>query len=365
VTPSARSLPLSAEDGRCNQARDLTRMRYMLALESFLDNPYEYTPHPARAVLSGMLPPGARDPVLLGVGPTRALPLDANNAFLVVLPGRYWTARPRISYVLHGHRVGKLHGGLGSRRYQLDTEAPVPQVRAPDPDGAAPWGFTATRDCFTSIGRIVAGRLAQIDLTDGVLKPGAEVTGSGSSCITHQGGLALGVGRNEPVEFNQQPLSDGESPFSSEREPPSQPEVQWRTLPGRTVVTGVARPDVVSVTLSTPSDVRTLRPSGPLHAILAVYDGYFLRGNLTATVRLRDGRAQTEQIAGYGPGANRPEPLDKQLHDLEQTVAQLQARARRGPEDREFLVETEARIHKIELRAAYERARPGLLPAAE
>jgi hypothetical protein len=367
VTPSVRSPPLSAEGGRCNQAKDLARMRYMLALESFLDDPYEYTPRPERAVLSGMLPPGARDPVLLGVGPARALPVDANNAFLVVLPGRYWTARPRISYVLHGRRVGKLHGGLGSRRYQLGTETPVPQVRAPDPDGAAPWGFTATRNCSTSIGRIVAGRLASIDLTDGVLKPGAEITGSSSSCLTHRGAFAPSVQQHEPVEFNQQPLGTGEGLFRSEREPLRQPEIEWRTLPGRTVVTGVARPDVVSVTLSTPSDVRTLRPSGPLHAILAVYDGYFLRGSLTATVRLRNGRVQTEQIAGYGTGGYQPESLTVQRHDLQQTFAQLRARTRAhdGSQYRGFLTETEARIHEIELRAAYERAHPGLLPAAE
>ncbi|HEY4809918.1 MAG TPA: hypothetical protein VIH71_02555, partial [Solirubrobacteraceae bacterium] len=72
ATPSVRSGPLTVEGGRCNPAKDLVRMRYMLALESFLDDPYQYTPHPARTVLSGMLPPGARDPVLLGVGPARA-----------------------------------------------------------------------------------------------------------------------------------------------------------------------------------------------------------------------------------------------------------------------------------------------------
>jgi len=366
ATPSSGSLALSAEGGRCNQAKDLTRMRYMLALESFLDDPYEYTPHPERAVLSGMLPPGARDPVLLGAGPTRALPVDANNAFLVVLPGRYWTARPRISYVLDGRRVGELHGGLGSPRYQLDTEAPVPQVHAPDPDGAAPWGFTATRNCSTAIGRIVAGRLAQIDLTNGVLKPGAEITGGSSSCITRRGAFEPAVDDlHEPVEFNQQQLGAGEDPFLSKHEPLSQPEIEWRTLPGRTVITGVARPDVVSVTLSTPSDVRTLRPSGPLHAILAVYDGYFLRGNITATVRLRDGREQTEQIAGYGPGAYQPEPLTVRLHYLEQTLAQLRSRPRShgGSRYLGLLSATETRIQDIQRRAAYEQAHPGLLPA--
>lgn len=369
ATPSARSLPLSAEGGRCDSAKDLERLRYMLALESFLDDPYEYTPHPARAVLSGMLPPGARDAVLLGVGPARALPLDANGAFLVVLPGRYWNARPRISYILHGHRVGKLPGGPGSQTYQRGTEAPVPQVRAPDPDGAAPWGFVATRNCSTAVGRIVAGRLASIDLSDGVLKAGAEFTGFSSSCATHPGPFEPAAELREPVEFNEQQTADGSDPFPGEREPLRQPEVEWRTLPGRTIVTGVARADVVSITLSTPSDVRTLRPSGPLHAILAVYDGYFLRGKLTATVRLRDGSVQTEQIASYNTGSFEPEPLAVRLSEARQTLASLRAQARARARERprprggNLIAPFEARIREMERRIAYERAHPGLLPA--
>jgi hypothetical protein len=365
ATPSDRSRPLTAEGGRCNQAKDLTRMRYMLALEGFLDDPYQYTPHPGRAVLSGMLPPGASDPVLLGVGPARALPVDANDAFLVMLPGRYWNARPRISYVLHGRRVGKLHGAPGSRRYELGTEAPIPQVRAPDPDGAAPWGFAASRNCATAVGRIVAGRLAHIDLYDGVLEAGSEFSGSSSSCATHPEAFEPAAEQREPVEFNQQQVGTGEDPFLHEHESLRRPEIEWRTLPGRTIVTGVARPDVVSVTLSTPSDVRTLRPSGPLHAILAVYDGYFLRGNLTATVRLRDGHVQSEQIAGYGPGAYQPEPLTARLRDAKQTLAQLRDRAhsRAGARDHLLLAPFEARIHEMERRVTYERAHPDLLPS--
>jgi hypothetical protein len=365
ATPSARSGPLTVEDGRCNPAKDLIRMRYMLALESFLDDPYQYTPHPAHTVLSGMLPPGASDPVLLGVGPARALLLDANNAFLVVLDGRYWNARPRISYVLHGKRVGRIPGGLGPRRYQQGTETPLPQVRAPDPDGAAPWGFVATRNCRTAVGRIVAGRLAHIDLWDGVLEAGSAFSGSSSSCATHPEALEPTAELREPVELNEQQVGTGEDPLQPERAPLRQPEIEWRTLPGRTIVTGVARPDVASVTLSTPSDVRTLRPAGPLHAVLAVYDGYFLRGNLTATVQLRDGRVQSEQIPDYSSGAYRPEPLTTRLREAKQTLTQLRARARsrRGSHEQSFVAPMQAQIQAIERRVAYDRAHPGLLPA--
>jgi hypothetical protein len=365
ATPSAHSHPLTAEGGRCNQAKDLIRMRYMLALESFLDDPYEYTPHPARTVLSGMLPPGASDPVLLGVGPARALPVDTNNAFLVVLPGRYWNARPRISYVLNGRRVGKVPGGRGPLRYQQGTETPTPQVRAPDPDGAAPWGFAATRNCRTAVGRIVAGRLAHIDLWDGVLEAGSAFSGSSSSCATHPEAFEPAAELREPVEFNEQQVGTAEDPLQHERAALDQPEIEWRTLPGRTIVTGVARPDVASVTLSTPSDVRTLRPAGPLHAILAVYDGYFLRGNLTATVQLRDGRVQNEQILGYSGGGYEPEPLTVRLREGRETLAHLRsaAHSRGGSHERTYLAPMQAQVQEIERRLAYERAHPGLLPA--
>jgi hypothetical protein len=121
----------------------------------------------------------------------------------------------------------------------------------------------------------------------------------------------------------------------------------------------------VSVTLSSPSDVRTLRPSGPLHAILAVYDGYFLRGNLTATVRLRDGRVQSEQIASYGPGSFQPEPLAVRLRDAKQTLAQLRTRARSrgGSRDLALLASFAARVRQMEQRVAYQRAHPDLLPS--
>jgi hypothetical protein len=267
--------------------------------------------------------------------------------------------------VLHAKRVGKIPGGLGPQRYQQGTETPLPQVRAPDPDGAAPWGFVATHNCRTAVGRIVAGRLARIDLWDGVLQAGSEFSGSSSSCASHPQAFEPTAELHEPVEFNEQQVGTGEDPLQPERAPLRQPEIEWRTLPGRTIVTGVARPDVTSVTLSTPSDVRTLQPAGPLHAVLAVYDGYFLRGNLTATVQLRDGRVQSEQIPGYSSGVYRPEPLTTRLREARQTLAQLRARARsrRGSHEQSFVAPMQAQAQEIERRVAYNRAHPGLLPA--
>lgn len=365
--PSSKSHPLTVEQGRCNPPSSLTRMRYMLALEAFLDDPYEYTPHPSRTVLSGVLPPGASDPMLLGLGGDRPLPVDSNNAFLTVMAGRYWHSSPRITYLLHGHRVGMLASGGRPKLFPLGSSPQIPQVRAPDPDGGAPWGFAATVDCSTAVGRIVDGRFASIDLSDGVLKSGAEQTGSRSSCATHPEAFTPPSLARQPVEFDQRQAQAAITLSGREPEPFSRPEIERRTLPGRTIITGVAHADVASVTLSTPSDVRTLRPSGPLHAILAVYDGFFLRGNLTATVRLRDGRVETEEIGGAGRGSYEPSSLAVRLREAKRLLAQAQARvggsklsvgAARG-----YLKPVEEHLDAIERHVGFERRHPGLLPA--
>jgi hypothetical protein len=363
VAPSARPSGYSEpaeREGRCNNVAELKRMRYSLTLESFLDDPYAYQPSPSRTVLSGMLPPGARDPLLLGVGPARPLPVDANNAFLEVLPGSDWNATPRITYLIDGHRVGHMSNPPG-RLFQPGTQPQVPQVRAPDPDGGAPWGFTATRHCSTAVGQIVAGRLATIDPSSGVLKPGPDFTGSSSTCLDHPTELEPLTQRNQPVEFDQQHVGSGQNPFNPEAGRIGQPEIERRTLPGRTVITGVARPDVLSVTISTPSEVRTLRPAGPQHTILAVYAGYFLRGVIQASVRLSGGRVQTETLLSPLAGARQAPSLAATLNDARRQLRVLSLGVKHlGGSG--VLSAYRQRIAQIERRLSYRRAHPGLLP---
>lgn len=358
---SSRSYPLTVEQGRCTQAKQLRQRRYSLELQGFLENPYEYDPHPSRTVIDGLLPPGAEDPMLLGLGPARPLPLDSNDAFLIVLAGRWWNSSPHITYLLRGHRVGRARGIRGIQ-FPLGSFPHKPQVRAPDPDGGAPWGFAATVDCSTAIGRIVDGRFASIDLTDGVLKSGAEGTGGRVGCSTHPAPFTPARILRQPVEFDMQQTQMTTTPFGREPEPFSRPEIERRTLPGRTIITGIAHANVVSVTLSTPSDVRTLRPSGPLHTILAVYDGFFLRGKITATVRLRRGRVETEQVSGPGLGSYEPPPPGLQLREAKRLLAMARAQARGRRSDQGLAFER-AHLQAIERHVRFERLHPGLLPA--
>lgn len=370
ATPSVSSPSVTAEEGRCDHPRELKRMRYMLQMESFVADPYAYAPRPGRVVLSGLLPSGAREAVIYGLGKPRPLTLDANDAFLLVLPGRFWHASPHISYVLGGRHIGR---GPGTS-FPFGDYPRRPGSRAPDPDGSAAWGFAATRDCHTAVGRVVEGALASLDEQSGVLKTGPSETGWSAACITHFRGRLPGPVANEPVQFNVNPTETYSSLPGRTRSGPTQPEIERRTLPGRTLITGVALPSVASVTITTPTDVRTLRPSGPLHTLLAVYAGSFLGGPLTAEVTLRDGRTVDQQL--FGPGA--PPAVVQTGPVPAQRLASIRTQLREtDTAERRYLREGDRRRARslasfratmlafaavAERRLAYERAHPGLLP---
>ena len=240
----------------------------------------------------GMLRLDATHPVLLGAGAPRPLTLDANRAFLAVLPGHDWDAPLRISAVIDGRTV--VRSALQS--FPGPPAPATPQARAPDPNGGAPWGFAAGADHSTDYGRIVDGRLAVIEARNGSLHDGPDGWSGG--------GNGPAARKPPPVRFDSNGGPE-EGPFGERPTAVPRPEIERRTLPGRTIITGVADAGVVSVTLATPRDVRTLRPSGPQHVLIAVYDGQFFGGEITATVELRDGHTVTEDVPN-GPGGNRP-----------------------------------------------------------
>jgi hypothetical protein len=374
--PSSTPLPLSVgqEYGvgvGCTQPSALVRFGPLAETVSYVADPYAYAPRPLRTVLSGLLRLDATHPVLLGAGAPRPLALDANHAFLAVLPGRYWDAPLRISATLHGRTIVARAGQEGRPGPGVPT---TPQSRAPDPNGGAPWGFAAGSDGSSAYGRIVEGRFATIEAQSGALRYGLLGWGSG-------GGASL-KHKPTPVSFDTQGGPEYDLSGELTNTLPA-PERERRTLPGRTIVTGTAEADVVSVTLATPRDVRTLRPSGPEHTFIVVYDGQFFGGALTATVTLRDGRTITEPVPN-GPGGNiglaPPTPsLAKRLRSDEATLAGMRsqvARAERaGPRQRKKILGgaplakivrglqgIQAIVADEHARSVYTEAHPGTLP---
>jgi hypothetical protein len=379
VEPRPDSTPLSLRvggeygvGGGCTQPSALVRLGPLAETVSYVDDPYAYAPRPLRTVVSGLLGLDATHPVLLGAGAPRPLALDANHAFLAVLPGRYWDAPLRLSATIDGRTRVVRAGQEGRPGSGVPT---TPQSRAPDPDGGAPWGFAAGSDDSHAYGRIVEGRFATIEVQDGALRNGLEGWSSGGNGPSEH--------KPPPVHFETQGGPEYDLSGDLETTLPT-PEIERRTLPGRTIVTGTAEADVASITLVTPRDVRTLRPSGPAHTFIVVYDGQFFGGALTATVELRDGRTVTEPVPN-GPGGNfglapqtpslaaRLRSDEATLRGMRRQVARAEHASSRqrkrtlggaplgqivqGLRDIRAIVATE------QARIAYLRAHPGVLPS--
>jgi hypothetical protein len=385
--PGAASVPLEVSgtqtpgangDTYCAGAEAPSTLDLMPSVRAYAQNPSAYDPRPARTVVAGVIQPPATDPVLLGAGAPRALATDANHAYLLVLPGSYWSAPLRVRVSLPGGRTmisATLRTGPILR----------PQVRAPDPDGSAPWGYTSTSLCpaawsIAEIGRVIDDRIAAVDPHTGQMSLGPEQSNTGSPCASRNARLQRRFERSEDGGPLRIETLDSEAQAGAL----TQAQIDRRTLPGHTAIAGSAPADVESITLSTPADVRTVEPVGPDHVFLVVYDGIFYRGTFTATVRLDDGRTITQRIPGASENPedqeHRARPLTSQLRSDEATLASMRSQvakiehaepsARSGLLEGVPLSQLLRGLHQIQLdvvgelaRVAYEREHPGALPS--
>ena len=348
-------------------------------------DPSAYEPLPIRTVVAGIVPPPAAGAMLLGAGAPRPIRTDANHSYLLVLPGSYWASSLRVSARLPSGRTLISH---------TESKAPdlQPQVRAPSPDGSAPWGFTRTSLCPTAwsiseVGRVIEDRFAYVSADTGQVAAGAGGTSTGSRCATKN---ARSQERDEPLggQVSGQPNAPlGITIVHSLPETagaPSQAQVERRALPGTTVIAGAAAANVRSVTFTTPADIRTVEPTGPSHVFIVVYGGLFYRGTFRATALLEDGRTVTQVLRGgpVNPFAA-PEParpsLVAQLHSDEMTLrsmsGQVAAVLHTKPAGRAKILHgvplpqllrglrgIRADVAAERVRIAYLRHHPGILP---
>jgi hypothetical protein len=183
------------------------------------------------------------------------------------------------------------------RRYDYGPEypktfiAPKPgttrvAVKAPDPAGGQPWAILVADGphgewCQSQPGRELGLRLGEIDSLD-----------------TFRPLFDMIVCR--PPSFRvptpAYPLRLTSGLWGEEPGDDTIGHVERRVLQGRTTISGQVDASVASVTLKTPRDVRTLVPSQPDHLILAVYEGSFPTGNVTAIAHMNDGRDVTRSV---------------------------------------------------------------------
>jgi hypothetical protein len=338
--PGGTPIPLNVstaspgEQGtHCTGAEAPTAENLTPTIASYPEDAGEYAPVPVRTVVAGVIEPPATHAMLVGAGAPRPITTDANHAYLLVLPGSYWASPLKVSARLpDGRRV--------TSYAPSNPPALRPQVRAPSPDGSAPWGFTQTSLCprfweISEIGRVIDDSFAYVSESTGQVSPGPGGDSSGSACASRN---AREQERDEPLGGEggqpkaplgitaQQSLSEGD-------QPPTEAEIQRRTLPGATVIAGAAAADVKSITLTTPADVRTVQPTGPDHVFIVVYDGVFYRGTFTATALLTSGRTVTQLIRGgpynrYAAPEPSPRPLTAQLRADEGILRRMTAQVR-------------------------------------
>jgi hypothetical protein len=229
---------------------------------------------------------------------TPALSAD-HRAFVVALPGDADQQRidARFTYndgAVHRapHRSGLQPGGP-----EIPADArTIIAARAPDPNGGLPYAEVALRGahgwCQALGGRLVGTRAGDVDFARDAFSqafgPGA---GECASAAERAGMFARRPVRIARSPGNGRPDDDADDAG----------RVARRTQPGLTTFDGTVAPGVTAVTLTTPRDVRTLIPTGPLHAILAVYDGTFPSGVVRVTARFRDGHTRTETLPDPGP----------------------------------------------------------------
>ena len=269
----------AAGEGGCNEARWLAKHPPVGEVISFVNDPFAYAPVPLRTVVMGMVGrTGAR---------SRSCSAPAPRARSRSIPtGCSWPCCPAAT----GTRTcgssppstGKRVAGFPLQGFNGPAALEVPQARAPDPERRTAVGLRRERLCSPPRVRSSTGAWSRWNPRAGRSTPGP--TGGAAAPPARDCDASRRRCSSKP-RATPAPAFGGRTAANTRRR-----EVERRTLPGRTIITGRADADVAAVTIVTPRDVRTLRPSGPAHVLIAVYDGQFFSGRITATVLLRSGK---------------------------------------------------------------------------
>lgn len=253
----------------CNDDKRPTRLSAQVI--AYIDNPGGYDLGLSRISVFGQVP-RARKIELLGLGAPRSLPLTGDGAFLTLLPGST-RARLRLRATFADGRTLEEQ----PRGADLTEGGGRVDARTSDPDATAPWAASVTPSRGTlRYGQLVLGRFAYVSPADGSVRFGDAGSADGPALTPKR-----------PIRLIVQRI------VARSSSGPTPAQIQRRTRSGRTIVAGAARADVTEVELRTPRDVRVLRPTDRGHAFIAVYDGTFSGGRITATARFHDGRTRT------------------------------------------------------------------------
>jgi hypothetical protein len=220
--------------------------------------------------------------------------LSGRGAFLAFLPHPVRRSEVSATFTYAGGVTSdvplqpdyQLPRGIGAR--PGPGNGPVRLVaRAPDPAGGLPYGLAGVKSrdggwCFSQPERVVGDSVGHVDFALGTIVDSFTPL---SECLRADDPLF----RHHPVAAG---FLLGGGIVEDEGDATRRARIVRRTLPGTTIVSGLARADVRSITIATPRDVRTLVPTSPAHAFIAVYDGSFPTGKIVTTAHFADGSSR-------------------------------------------------------------------------
>jgi hypothetical protein len=268
----------------CNPARSLKRIGAQTLNTTTVSYVPGRSPQPERGVTWGLAGP---DISAIRPDGDPELTVTKRGAFLHVgdaPPNAY----PKGEMIRRDGSIRRFDYGP---EYPKTLIAPKPgttrvAIEAPDPAGGQPWAILVADGphgelCRSQEGRLLGVRLGVIERPLDVFNP-------------RFGEIFCPRKPRDPTPAYPLRLSAGV--WSQGFGDDTSGHVERRVLRGRTTISGEVDPSVVSVTIRTPRDVRTLVPSQPDHLILAVYDGTFPTGDVTATAHLNTGRDLTRSV---------------------------------------------------------------------
>lgn len=240
-------------------------------------------PRPSTVIIFGELPAGGTrarltdgTPLTPQSGRTVLTALKARRVGEPTLDGLLSrTGRPPLRFrVANTERVSRDRSQLP----QPGTQHVA--VRAPDPAGGAAWGLLSARTrtggfCLSGPDRLVGNTPSLVDSRLGIAIPAVR---SRFDC------------RRASAPTAAHPLKVSTSSYANNDEDPAL-TAQLRRPIGRLVLYGRTTPSVTSVTIRSPRDIRTVKPSLGSGAFVAVYDGTFQNQAITVTAHLPGGRS--------------------------------------------------------------------------
>jgi hypothetical protein len=268
-----------------------------------VDRPKTRDPQPRGSVVWGLVGGEARSAVLSVRGRAHTLTLSATDgAYLRFFGARTSTgdAAVRVQYpggvqadapatedhLQDSHLPGGFAPADGDRRLPESTQV---IARAADPAGGPSWGLLGVRTvrglwCVGEFGTLIGTRVGTLDLALGTARePLAGENPSG--CGT----------RTQPTA--EHPIQAGTASGSVYERPAADADAgALRLLPGRQFAYGRVHASVRSLTVTSPSGVKTIVPTGSARAFLLIESGEYLLGQMTFTAHLADGSTRTERL---------------------------------------------------------------------